>query len=96
VEVFSGELPKMDNSSNHGDKLHQVFVNTKLTLEHILDGYCLPDPYFKDHLHATVNVLMKCLRDPALPLFELQVNEHFTTPAVKWQRFGLVLTSLGT
>jgi len=74
VEVFSGELPKMDNSANHGDHLHQVFVNTKLTLEHILDGYCLPDPYFKDHLQTTVDVLMKCLRDPALPLFELQVK----------------------
>lgn len=72
--MFSGELPKMDNSAHHGDKLHQVFVNTKLTLEHILDGYSLPDPYFKDHLQATVDILMKCLRDPALPLFELQVK----------------------
>ena len=78
VEVFSGELPKMDNSSHHGDKLHQVFVNTKLSLEHILDGYCLPDPYFKDHLHTTVDVLMKCLRDPALPLFELQVKKNIS------------------
>ena len=74
MEVFSGELPKTDNSSHHGDKLHQVFVNTKLTLEHILEGNCLPDPYFKDHLQTTVDLLMKCLRDPALPLFELQVK----------------------
>lgn len=72
--MFSGDLPTMDSVANHGDHLHQVFVNTMQRLELILDGYCLPDPYFKDHLQATVDVLMKCLRDPALPLFELQVK----------------------
>ena len=84
--MFSGELPKTDNSANHGDHLHQVFVNTKLSLELILEGYCLPDPYFKDHLQTTVEVLMKCLRDPALPLFELQVEFQFVYCTEQKQR----------
>ena len=71
--MFKDKLPKTDNSIHHGDKLHQVFANTKATLEHILAGYCLPDPYFKDHLKSSVDTLMKCLHDPALPLYELQV-----------------------
>jgi hypothetical protein len=74
AQVFTGQLPKADNSIHHGDKLHQVFVNTRTTLENILAGYCLPEPYFKDRLQSTVDTLMKCLRDPALPLYELQVR----------------------
>ena len=77
--MFEGELPKADNSTHHGDKLHQVFANTKTTLENILAGYCRPDPYFKDHVQSIVDTLMKCLRDPALPLFELQVAQHMFT-----------------
>jgi acetyl-CoA carboxylase / biotin carboxylase 1 len=81
AQVFKGELPKTDISIHHGDKLHQVFTNTRTTLEHILAGYCLPEPYFKNHLQSTVDTLMKCLRDPALPLFELQVRS-FSSLAV--------------
>ena len=74
TQVFEGNLPKAENPSHHGEKLHQVFLNTKTNLENILSGYCLPDPYFSDRLQRDINTLMKCLRDPALPLYELQVD----------------------
>ena len=55
-----------------GNKLHQVFLNTKTYLEQILAGYALPEPYFEPKMRETLEMMMKCLRDPALPLYELQ------------------------
>ena len=74
AELFKGELPKVETAIHHGDKLHQIFDNTRIALENLLAGYCLPDPYFKDRLKIQVDTLMKCLRDPALPLFKLQAS----------------------
>lgn len=73
AEIFRGQLPKTDNPTNHGDKLHQVFDNTRCSLDQLLAGYCLPDPFFREQLERDVETLMKCLRDPALPLFKFQV-----------------------
>lgn len=42
------------------------------SLSHILDGYAYPEPYLKERLDASVNTLMNILRDPSLPLLELQ------------------------
>jgi len=77
AEQYSSELPKADNSTQHGSKPHQVFAKTISTLEHLLEGYCLPDPYFKERLDTDINVLLKCLRDPSLPLYELQVLQSY-------------------
>lgn len=74
AKLFNGTLPPSSNHSTCGDKLHQVFTSTKAELENILSGYVLPDPYFKEGLQKSVQTLMKCLRDPNLPLLELQVN----------------------
>jgi acetyl-CoA carboxylase/biotin carboxylase 1 len=55
-----------------GTKLHQIFHNTKESLAHILDGYSFPEPYFREKLEQFVHTLMRTLRDPSLPLLELQ------------------------
>jgi acetyl-CoA carboxylase/biotin carboxylase 1 len=58
----------------YGNKLHQVFQVTRTSLENILAGYILPDPHFNKKLVQTVETLMKILKDPSLPLLELQVG----------------------
>lgn len=72
AEIYRGQLPKTDNPTYHGEKLHQVFDNTRSSLDQLLAGYCLPDPFFRERLERNVETLMKCLRDPALPLFKFQ------------------------
>uniref|UniRef100_A0A8C1NAJ7 acetyl-CoA carboxylase n=1 Tax=Cyprinus carpio TaxID=7962 RepID=A0A8C1NAJ7_CYPCA len=55
-----------------GEKLHRVFHSTLDHLVHIMNGYCLPEPFFSGKLKEWVERLMKTLRDPSLPLLELQ------------------------
>ncbi|XP_041352027.1 acetyl-CoA carboxylase-like isoform X1 [Gigantopelta aegis] len=69
---FEGSLPSLMNPPTHGMKLHQVFQRTLAQLQNVMAGYILPEPYFKDRLKNNVSVLMKCLKDPSLPLLELQ------------------------
>ncbi|ESP03134.1 hypothetical protein LOTGIDRAFT_199489 [Lottia gigantea] len=69
---FKGKLPVSNSPSTHGDRLHQVFQSARNVLENILSGYILPEPYFTELLSKTVESMMKCLKDPALPLLELQ------------------------
>lgn len=38
-------------------------------------GYCLPDGHFNKMVRETVQKLMTVLRDPILPLLELQVKD---------------------
>ena len=43
-----------------------------------IPGYCLPDPYFNVKVKEIIEKFMKALRDPNLPLLELQViYPHF-------------------
>ncbi|XP_029649542.1 acetyl-CoA carboxylase-like isoform X2 [Octopus sinensis] len=72
AELYDGSLPYNSNQSTSGNKLHQVFTSIKAELENILAGYVLPSPYFSERLKESVQTLMKCLRDPNLPLLELQ------------------------
>lgn len=57
-----------------GDKLNQVYLETKTFLERVLSGYSLPEPFFTSRVKVAVETLMKCLKDPALPLYELRVG----------------------
>uniref|UniRef100_A0A8D2PMG0 acetyl-CoA carboxylase n=1 Tax=Zosterops lateralis melanops TaxID=1220523 RepID=A0A8D2PMG0_ZOSLA len=55
-----------------GERQHQVLRNVLDNLTNVMNGYCLPEPYFKTKIKEWVSQLMKTLRDPALPLLELQ------------------------
>ena len=55
-------------------KLHQIYQRNVEELEQILAGYVLPEPYFTEKLTSVVESLLKCLKDPRLPLLELQVR----------------------
>jgi len=71
--LFTDELPsKIPQQSVYGERLHQVYQCARTNLENILAGYAIPEPHFQKLMHDNVNVMMKCLRDPVLPLLELQ------------------------
>jgi acetyl-CoA carboxylase/biotin carboxylase 1 len=53
-------------------KLNKIFQTTKQTLENILRGYTYPEPYFREKLKLTVEKLYSILRDPSLPLLEVE------------------------
>lgn len=59
----------VDGSEN---KLNVTFNIAKQHLENILAGYVLPEPYFTMKMQQFVEIFMDCLRDPRLPLLELQ------------------------
>ncbi|KAL3320098.1 hypothetical protein Ciccas_001211 [Cichlidogyrus casuarinus] len=58
------------DSSN--DRLHFRFSVCLVECYQVLCGYALPQPYFDQWLDTTVTTLVKCLRDPHLPLLELR------------------------
>lgn len=66
------KLPSPKNPPTHGMKLHQIYQRNMEELENILAGYVLPEPYFIQRLRTVVDSLIKCLKDPSLPLLELQ------------------------
>ncbi|XP_030647474.1 acetyl-CoA carboxylase 2 [Chanos chanos] len=72
VELNTQALPPQEPLPIIGEKLHQVFHSVLENLYRVMDGYCLPEPYFSDKVKKWVGTLMKTLRDPSLPLLELQ------------------------
>ncbi|XP_037603973.1 acetyl-CoA carboxylase 1 isoform X5 [Sebastes umbrosus] len=72
AELHTGPLPIIQAVALRGEKLHRVFHNTLDHLVHIMNGYCLPEPFFSTKLKECVERLMKTMRDPSLPLLELQ------------------------
>ncbi|XP_032823616.2 acetyl-CoA carboxylase 1 isoform X2 [Petromyzon marinus] len=72
AELYTDVLPPQLMPLLHGEKLHQVFHLVLDTLYHVMNGYCLPEPFFSTKMKGWVEQLMKTLRDPSLPLLELQ------------------------
>ncbi|XP_041957093.1 acetyl-CoA carboxylase isoform X3 [Alosa sapidissima] len=72
VELNTASLPPQEPLPIVGEKLHQVFHSVLENLVKIMDGFCLPEPYFSIKMKKWVGSLMKTLRDPSLPLLELQ------------------------
>ncbi|XP_021953724.1 acetyl-CoA carboxylase isoform X2 [Folsomia candida] len=73
AQTFTGKFSISEDTVVYaGDKLNQVYQSCKSSLEHILAGYCLPDPHFAIKSKEVIEQFMKALRDPNLPLLELQ------------------------
>uniref|UniRef100_A0A4W4E4N3 acetyl-CoA carboxylase n=1 Tax=Electrophorus electricus TaxID=8005 RepID=A0A4W4E4N3_ELEEL len=72
VQLNTESLPAQEPLPMVGEKLHQVFHSVQENLAKVMDGYCLGDPYFSDRVRPWVGTLMHTLRDPSLPLLELQ------------------------
>ncbi|NXJ91407.1 ACACB carboxylase, partial [Corythaixoides concolor] len=72
AQPFAGGLPPQQTLPITGEKQHQVLRNMLDNLTNVMNGYCLPEPYFSTKVKEWVAQLMKTLRDPSLPLLELQ------------------------
>lgn len=85
AEVFQGngfpadpQPPLMGNEGNRQistagvNKLNHVFQRAFRELKEILNGFSIPEPYYSERLAITLNLFLACLRDPMLPLMELQ------------------------
>ncbi|KAM6297727.1 acetyl-CoA carboxylase 2 [Aegotheles albertisi] len=72
AQMFTGGLPAQQPLPITGEKQHQVLRNVLDNLTNVMNGYCLPEPYFSTKVKEWVMQLMKTLRDPSLPLLELQ------------------------
>jgi acetyl-CoA carboxylase / biotin carboxylase 1 len=62
----------LNENTNMSEKLNRVHNSYKAILENTLAGYCLPDPYNAPRLREVIEKFMLSLRDPSLPLLELQ------------------------
>ncbi|XP_064024237.1 acetyl-CoA carboxylase 2 isoform X2 [Pogoniulus pusillus] len=72
AQLFKGGLPAEQTLPITGEKQHQVLRNVLDNLTNVMSGYCLPEPYFSTKVKEWVAQLMETLRDPSLPLLELQ------------------------
>nr|XP_018903562.1 PREDICTED: acetyl-CoA carboxylase isoform X3 [Bemisia tabaci] len=70
---YKGQFPELDVSTpTVGEKLNHAHNHYRQMLDNILAGYCLPDPYHLVRLREVIEKFMSSLRDPSLPLLELQ------------------------
>lgn len=72
AQPYTGQFPETCGAKLKGSKLHQIFHTARENLQNVMDGYCVGEPYFSQRLQENVNTLMQALKDPALPLLELQ------------------------
>ncbi|XP_044762645.1 acetyl-CoA carboxylase isoform X3 [Coccinella septempunctata] len=71
--LYKGPFPELDVSVPvSSDKLNHIHNGYRAVLENTLAGYCLPEPYNSARLREIIENFMASLRDPSLPLLELQ------------------------
>ena len=77
AHTFTGRFPDECGESPAlpvwGDKLNQIYQSCRAKMDHVFAGYCLPDPFFQPKMKETIERMMTVLKDPSLPLLELQV-----------------------
>lgn len=74
---YDGIFPVHSPVPQQSDKFHQIFRELMDNLKNILDGYNVPEPYFSQDLRDKVEKLFTILKNPCLPLLELQVGKNF-------------------
>ncbi|XP_049883626.1 acetyl-CoA carboxylase isoform X2 [Pectinophora gossypiella] len=71
AQPYKGQFP-LDDGPTVSDKLNHAHNKFRSILENTLAGFCLPEPYNTPRLREVVEKFMQSLRDPSLPLLELQ------------------------
>ncbi|XP_031330897.1 acetyl-CoA carboxylase isoform X2 [Photinus pyralis] len=73
AQLYKGPFPEIDVSTPVvSQKMNHIHNSYKTILENTLAGYCLPDKYNAPRLREVIEKFMASLRDPSLPLLELQ------------------------
>ncbi|KAJ0182987.1 hypothetical protein K1T71_000963 [Dendrolimus kikuchii] len=71
AQPYKGQF-SLEDSPQVSEKLNHAHNKYRAILENTLAGYCLPEPYNTPRLREVVEKFMLSLRDPSLPLLELQ------------------------
>ncbi|KAL9876922.1 acetyl-CoA carboxylase isoform 1-T1 [Glossina fuscipes fuscipes] len=71
AQPYRGQFLQPENTPVP-EKLNHIHNTYKAILENTLAGYCLPEPYNAQRLRDVIEKFMQSLRDPSLPLLELQ------------------------
>lgn len=71
AQEYSGQFPAPVTPAVP-EKLNHLHAKYRAALENTLAGFCLPDPYHLPRLRELIEKFMNSLRDPSLPLLELQ------------------------
>lgn len=76
AELHTGALPSIQAVALRGEKLHRVFHNTLDHLVHIMNGYCLPEPFFsaKVTIHSDKSSLLSLAQQSLKPVSLLCVS----------------------
>ncbi|XP_044738438.1 acetyl-CoA carboxylase isoform X3 [Chrysoperla carnea] len=74
AQLYRNPFPDLDTSISNGvsQKMNHIHNSYRTVLENTLAGYCLPDPYNAPRLREIIEKFMAGLRDPSLPLLEMQ------------------------
>ncbi|XP_029040279.1 acetyl-CoA carboxylase isoform X5 [Osmia bicornis bicornis] len=71
AQDYTGQFPETAPPAV-SEKLNHLHAKYRAALENTLGGYCLPDPYHLPRVRELIEKFMSSLRDPSLPLLELQ------------------------
>ena len=52
----------------------QRFQEAEKTLQYVMAGFAMPEPFFSVSLEQSLSLFLSALSDPALPLMEMQVG----------------------
>ncbi|XP_078663986.1 acetyl-CoA carboxylase-like isoform X7 [Branchiostoma floridae x Branchiostoma belcheri] len=96
AQVYTTGFPTHHSVDLKGEKINLIFQDARQKLENVMQGYCLPNPYFRQKTHEAVETLMRCLRDPTLPLLELQEVISTTSGRIPAQVERLIRKHLAT
>lgn len=53
AELHTGTLPQIQSTALRGEKLHRIFHYVLDNLVNVMNGYCLPEPYFSTKVLVT-------------------------------------------
>lgn len=53
AELHTGTLPQIQSTALRGEKLHRIFHYVLDNLVNVMNGYCLPEPYFSSKVLVT-------------------------------------------
>lgn len=51
AELHTGTLPQIQSTALRGEKLHRIFHYVLDNLVNVMNGYCLPEPFFSSKVH---------------------------------------------
>lgn len=72
TKLYEGQFNFHISNRLTSNKSNQMFLAVKQTLENILAGYTYPEPFIRDRLKSNVEKLFLILRDPSLPMLEVE------------------------